>query len=268
MAERNKPEGAGSPSTTGMGLRAPIGRVAAPLRDQVLQVVREAILDFRLRPGQRLIERELMEQLSVSRATVREVLAQLASEGLVTNIPQRGAIVSVLTTDEAADIYEMRVALESLAVRRFVERATEEHMSRLRAALEELEAARKSEGADLARLIAKDELYKALFAGADSPPLTQMLTSLQGRLRRLRWTSCPLRGGWTGPSPRCAPWSRRSRSGTSAGPWPPPTCTCATPRRSRWRGWRRRPASPPRAPGPAPARPGAAPSDPPPPASV
>ncbi|MCP9955381.1 GntR family transcriptional regulator [Actinomadura madurae] len=189
MAERNKPEGAGSPSTTGMGLRAPIGRVAAPLRDQVLQVVREAILDFRLRPGQRLIERELMEQLSVSRATVREVLAQLASEGLVTNIPQRGAIVSVLTTDEAADIYEMRVALESLAVRRFVERATEEHMSRLRAALEELEAARKSEGADLARLIAKDELYKALFAGADSPPLTQMLTSLQGRLRRLRWTS-------------------------------------------------------------------------------
>jgi DNA-binding GntR family transcriptional regulator len=172
-----------------MGLRAPIGRVAAPLRDQVLEVVREAILDFRLRPGQRLIERELMEQLSVSRATVREVLAQLASEGLVTNIPQRGAIVSILTTEEAADIYEMRVALEALAVRRFVERASDAHMARLRAAFDELEAIKNSSGEDLAQLIAKDEFYKALFEGAASPPLTQMLTSLQGRLRRLRWTS-------------------------------------------------------------------------------
>jgi DNA-binding GntR family transcriptional regulator len=83
---------------------APIGRVAAPLRDQVLDIVRQGILDFRLRPGQRLIERELIEQLGVSRATVREVIARLASEGLVTNIPQRGAIVTVLTAEEAADI--------------------------------------------------------------------------------------------------------------------------------------------------------------------
>src|ERR1700744_2053939 len=101
--------------------QAPIGRVAAPLRDQVLDVVRQGILDFQLRPGQRLIERELMEQLGVSRATGREVVARLASEGLVTTIPQRGAIVTVLTVRDAADIYEMRVALEVLAVQHFVE---------------------------------------------------------------------------------------------------------------------------------------------------
>lgn len=168
---------------------APIGRVAAPLRDKVLQVVRQGILDFRLRPGQRLIERELMEQLGVSRATIREVVAQLASEGLVTNIPQRGAIVSVLSPEEAADIYEMRVSLEALAVQRFVERATDEQVTALRGTFEELKAASTGDGDHLAELRGKDAFYAVLFAGAASGPLTQMLTMLQGRVRLLRWTS-------------------------------------------------------------------------------
>lgn len=173
---------------------APLGRVAAPLRDQVLDVVRQGILDFRLRPGQRLIERELMEQLGVSRATVREVIARLASEGLVTNIPQRGAIVSVLTEEEAADIYEMRVSLEGLAARRFIERATRQKVAELRAAFEGYVAAAPSDGDNLDRLRAKDAFYKTLFEGAASEPLTQMLTMLQSRVRLLRWTSLSVPG--------------------------------------------------------------------------
>jgi DNA-binding GntR family transcriptional regulator len=90
-----------------------IGRVAAPLREQVVTLVRDAILGFRLQPGQRLVERELVEQLGVSRATVREVLRQLAVEGLVTVVPQRGAIVTALSPDDAADLYEMRASLEA-----------------------------------------------------------------------------------------------------------------------------------------------------------
>lgn len=168
---------------------SPIGRVAAPLRDQVLDVVRQGIFDFRLRPGQRLIERELMEQLGVSRATVREVVARLASEGLVTNIPQRGAIVSVLTRDEASDIYEMRVGLEALAVDRFIQRATPKQMADLRLAYEDLVDLAESNADHMEELRAKDAFYKVLFTGADSAPLTQVLTTLQGRVRLLRWTS-------------------------------------------------------------------------------
>jgi len=168
---------------------APIGRVAAPLRDQVLDVVRQGILDFRLRPGQRLIERELMEQLGVSRATVREVIARLASEGLVTNIPQRGAIVSVLTEEEAADIYEMRVSLEALAAHRFIERASQEKVAELRAAFEAYAEVAPNEGGDRDRLRAKDGFYNVLFEGAASGPLAEMLTMLQSRVRLLRWTS-------------------------------------------------------------------------------
>ena len=168
---------------------APIGRVAAPLRDQVLNVVRQGILDFQLRPGQRLIERELIEQLGVSRATVREVVARLAAEGLVTIIPQRGAIVSVVSADEAADIYEMRVSLEALAAQRFIQRASAQQTRELRAAFEALAQIHTPDHEELARLRAKDAFYKVLFEGAASPPLTQMLTTLQGRVRVLRATS-------------------------------------------------------------------------------
>ena len=160
-------------------------------------MVRQGILDFQLRPGQRLIERELMEQLGVSRATVREVVARLASEGLVTIIPQRGAIVTVLTMEEAADIYEMRVALEALAAHRFVERATPQHVADIRAAFGAFAAFAAVPAVDsdnLERLRVKDAFYKVLFDGAASPPLTQMLTILQSRVRLLRWTSLSVPG--------------------------------------------------------------------------
>lgn len=135
-----------------------------------------------------------MEQLGVSRATVREVIARLASEGLVTNIPQRGAIVTVLTAEEAADIYEMRVSLEGLAAHRFIERATPRQVRDLRAAFEGYAEAAPAGGDGLERLRAKDAFYKVLFEGAASEPLTQMLTMLQSRVRLLRRTSLSVPG--------------------------------------------------------------------------
>jgi DNA-binding GntR family transcriptional regulator len=186
------PEPHGIPATdakgraTGTWANAGIGRIAAPLRDQVLNVVRQAILDFQLVPGQRLVERELIEQLDVSRTTVREVLASLTTEGLVTMVPQKGAIVSVLSPEEAADIYEMRVALEALAVQRFIERASPEQFDQLADSLGYVEAAARKPAHPLDELRAKDRFYEVLLAGAGSVPLTQMLSMLQGRVRALR----------------------------------------------------------------------------------
>src|SRR4051812_46590318 len=79
----------------------PMGRIAAPLREQVIAALRQAILDFHLKPGQRLVERELIEQLGVSRTTVREALRELTSEGLVTVVPQKGAVVATPTLEDA-----------------------------------------------------------------------------------------------------------------------------------------------------------------------
>jgi DNA-binding transcriptional regulator YhcF (GntR family) len=90
---------------------APMSRVAAPLRDQVSNALRQAIVERELRPGQRLVERELTGMLQVSRATIRESLRELEAEGLVTVIPQRGAVVASISMQEAADIYEARAAI-------------------------------------------------------------------------------------------------------------------------------------------------------------
>jgi len=165
-----------------------IGRVAAPLREQAVTLVRDAILSFRLEPGQRLVERELVEQLGISRATVREVLRQLATEGLVTVVPQRGAVVTALSAEDAADLYEMRASLEALAVQRFVQRATPEQVAELRAAVTEIE---ETAGAadPQHQLAAKDRFYAVLFTGSGSEPLQQTLAGLQARVRLLRATS-------------------------------------------------------------------------------
>ena len=76
------------------GLSVRVNRVAAPVREQVLEQLRQAIVEMRLKPEQRLVERELIEQTGVSRTTIREVLRQLAAEGLVTTIPHKGTVVA------------------------------------------------------------------------------------------------------------------------------------------------------------------------------
>lgn len=168
---------------------SPVDRVAAPLREQVITALRAAILDFQLRPGQRLVERELIEQLGVSRTTVREALRELTSEGLVTVVPQRGAVVSAPSLAEAEDMYDIRAVLESVLVERFVERATESQLDRLDESVEDF--ARHTAGTDDIRIVldAKDKIYEVLIEGADSPSLKNIIEGIQARVRLLRATS-------------------------------------------------------------------------------
>lgn len=178
----------GSAASGGLrGIR--VGRVAAPLREQVLEGLRNAILDFDVQPGQRLVERELMEQIGVSRATIREVLRELTAEGLVVTVPQKGAVVYAPSPAEARDLYAVRAALEALTVRRFIERATSAQHDTLRAAVAQLEA-EAAGGADMRQLLrTKDLFYQGLLSGAASPTIEQILAGVQARVRLLRATS-------------------------------------------------------------------------------
>lgn len=179
-----------SPQENGLPpLDVQVRRVAAPVREQVLDQLREAIVEHRLEPGQRLVERELVELTGVSRTTIREVLRELAAEGLVDTIPHRGTVVASLSDARAGELYEVRAVLESLAVRQFSKRASDEHRAALREALEGIAAALDAPHPARALLAAKKRFYDALFAGAGNVTIAEIVEGLQTRVMFLRATS-------------------------------------------------------------------------------
>lgn len=162
-----------------------IAKHAAPLRQQVEQALRQAIVAGQLRPGQRLTERELTVSLGVSRTLVREALRQLESEGLISVIPNRGPIVRELSADEIEDLYAIRAVLEGLAARRFAEKADDESLRLLGEAAADAVSAYQA-GEPVRALEAKNRFYDLLVAGADSQSLSAMLATLHSRIKQWR----------------------------------------------------------------------------------
>lgn len=173
-------------------------RVAAPLRQQVVVLISEAIAAGDYRPGERLIERDLCDRFEVSRTVIREALRHLEAQGLISIVPNRGPEVATVSAAEAADLYEVRAALEELAAECFVKRATLVEKRRLTAAVDHLERQTKT-GDMRAVLRAKDKFYDLLFEGAHNAIITSMLRTLHARIRVLRSLSlsAPGRGQQT-----------------------------------------------------------------------
>jgi DNA-binding GntR family transcriptional regulator len=171
------------------GLELHVKRVAAPVREQVLEQLRDAIVDMRLQPEQRLVERELVELTGVSRTTIREVLRQLAAEGLVETIPNKGMVVASVPLERAAELYEVRAVLEGMAARQFVQRATEAHLRKLKAAFAMIEQAAREPVSVVTMLAAKKAFYDALFEGAANPTIQEIVQGLQARVTLLRRAS-------------------------------------------------------------------------------
>ena len=160
-------------------------RAPAPLRHQVLDYVRQAIISGRLAPGVRLVERDLIEMMGVSRTVIREALRQLEAEGLVATVPNKGPVVRELTAAEAKDLYAIRGALLGFAARFFVQNAEDADVHTLRSALDETAAC--YETGDPERILdAKTRFYDVLVAGAGSESLSAMLSTLHARIWRWR----------------------------------------------------------------------------------
>lgn len=163
-------------------------RIAAPLRRQVLDNIREAIAVGRLSAGSRLVERELCEMTGVSRTLVREALRQLESEGLVEVIANKGPIVARFTTNQAREVYELRAELEGLASELFAERAEDGQRKALQESFAALRAA-YAEREPRGMLAAKTRFYDHLVQGAGNETLGVMLRQLHARAMVLRGTS-------------------------------------------------------------------------------
>lgn len=85
--------------------------------DLVLETLRKAIVDLSLPPGERLVEREIAQQMGVSRTPVREALHHLESLGLVEHLPRKGCVVRDIDPGELEEVFSIREALEILALR-------------------------------------------------------------------------------------------------------------------------------------------------------
>jgi DNA-binding GntR family transcriptional regulator len=174
------------PALSKAGLDIPaVEKRAAPLRRDVVDALRKAIIEGRLAPGSRLIERELIDLTGVSRTVIREALRQLESEMIIETIPNKGPIVRQLTPAEAKDLYAIRSVLEGLAARMFVENATDEQVSALKDALDRTVEAYRDSPPDMI-LNVKNEFYDILFSGAGSPTLSSMISTLYARIWRWR----------------------------------------------------------------------------------
>ena len=168
-------------------------REAAPLRKQVVELVRRSIILGHYRPGARLVERVLCMRYAVSRTVIREVLRQLETEGLVTVVPGRGPAVATLTPGDAIALYEAREVLEAAAARLFAERATTEERSELQQRFATLKSAYS--GDDLLHMLdLKDDYYGTLLAGARNSVLTGLLEVVHARIYLLRSISMRAQG--------------------------------------------------------------------------
>ena len=151
------------------------------LRERALEAVRAAILSGQYRPGDHLGEVELAGSLGVSRGTVREALRHLQQEGLVT-AGHRGMLrVNTLSSAEVRELFQVRAALEGLAVREIIASPRREAAVRaLRAALQQL----TDEGDDFAARIDADlAFHLELCRLAGNSMLVEVWQRLEGRMR-------------------------------------------------------------------------------------
>jgi DNA-binding GntR family transcriptional regulator len=105
---------------------------------EVTNVIREAIVRGDYAPNQRLIEADLSTAFHASRGAVRAALFELASDGLIDRLPNRGSRVRAITLDEAVEILEVRIGLEGLCAAKAAERITDAQITELRALREDL----------------------------------------------------------------------------------------------------------------------------------
>jgi DNA-binding GntR family transcriptional regulator len=138
------------------------------------ELIRSAILEGRLEPGQRLKEEELARELGISRTPVREALLVLQTEGLIDSAPNRGASVRSYELDDLDDLYLLRALLESFAARLAATRITDDEIAELRASNERFVALRARD--DIVELVRENvRFHDVILAAARSERLAQMV---------------------------------------------------------------------------------------------
>jgi DNA-binding GntR family transcriptional regulator len=159
-----------------------------PLRELVLEAIREAIINGVLKPRERLMEIQLADELGVSRTPIREAFRKLELEGFIVMVPRKGAYVADISFKDIADVFEIRAALEGLASALAAERITDEELEEMERLL--VEKAEAIGNNDMERLVEVDtKFHEAIYRASRNQRLFTIINHLREQIQRFRTQS-------------------------------------------------------------------------------
>ena len=152
----------------------------ASFKDQAVELLTDRIMSGKIKPGERLNESSLSQQLRISRAPIREALQQLLEQGLVLNIPRRGMFVVSLEKEDVQKINSLRLVLESEALRLARISMPPPKVKKLAQLLKQIEDNKPAPTNDSVRL--DMEFHRTIWSSTGNEYLEKTLTSLTAPL--------------------------------------------------------------------------------------
>lgn len=181
-----------APARTSVALLEPInGRL--PATPQIYERLRRAIITLAVMPSEILSEKDLAQQLGVSRTPVREALIRLSDEGLIDIYPQRGSFVAPIRLREVEEAQFIREALEVAVVRRLAERGTSSFMAAAQSNLAQQNEAARAGAADVF-LDLDEKLHRLFCEEAGLPKSWRVIQTVKQQMDRVRFMSLPEAG--------------------------------------------------------------------------
>ena len=156
-----------------------------PLREQAYEIIKASILANELLPGERLTEEGLAAELSISPTPIREALARLHQEGMVQIVAHKGAFVAPISRKDVHEIYQIRRALETLALELSIEVIPDAELERMDALFAAIE--KEIERGERKQFLESDlEFHNLIVQYCGNQRLIQILNSMRDQLVRIR----------------------------------------------------------------------------------
>lgn len=163
------------------------------LREKILENIRDSIVSGTMKGGSRVSEPELAERYGISRTPIREAFRQLETEGYLTVIPRKGAVVSEFSPKDIDEFYAIKSIMEGYAARRACERLSAKDLDRLQAINNKLaELARIGDIKHFFKI--HNDFHELFIKAADNEKLHELIAGLVTKFQRLRFASLSLPG--------------------------------------------------------------------------
>lgn len=163
------------------------------LREKILETIREAILKGNLKPGEKVAEPELAERFGISRTPIREAFRQLESEGYLTVIPRKGAVVAALSEQDVQEYYAIKSILEGYAAELAADKLSEKELIKLETINNRLKKL-AVEGDVKAFYRVHNEFHDLFLKASGNSKLVELIQQLGMKFNRLRMASLSVEG--------------------------------------------------------------------------